>query len=172
MKKLKSTKELRNDIEHIELLLDKVKIKLQEINISSDYINKEYAKNINKLLEEIAKGEQLDIKMLKSKYLKSSSKLKVELVEHKHEDQNEEQVDTEYDYTEDTEQIEVELQVDNKKEILNDKNTSDIENIIFDKIIIDGLNYYYENKENGKIYDTSSNIVGIYKDKKFKFSNE
>ena len=159
MKKLKSTKELKNDIEHIELLLDKAKTKLQEINIYSDSINKEYAKNINKLLEEIAKGENLDIKMLKSKYLKSSSKLKVESVEHKQDD--EEQEDTEYNDT----QVECELQVD-----LNNKNDSEVDEIIFDKIIIDGTNYYYENKENGKIYDTSSNIVGIYQDKKFTFS--
>lgn len=159
MKKLKSTKELKNDIEHIELLLDKAKTKLQEINIYSDSINKEYAKNINKLLEEIAKGENLDIKMLKSKYLKSTSKLKVESVENKQDD--EEQEDTEYNDT----QVECELQVD-----LNNKNDSEVDEIIFDKIIIDGTNYYYENKENGKIYDTSSNIVGIYQDKKFTFS--
>jgi hypothetical protein len=164
MKKLKSTKELRNDIEHIELLLDKAKNKLQEIN-------KEYAKNINKLLEEISKGENLDIKMLKGKYLKSSSKLKVESVEHKEDD--EEQVDTEYDCN-DTQvecesQVECELQVNLKQELFND---SEVNDIIFDKIIIDGTNYYYENKENGKIYDTSSNIVGIYKDKTFTFSKE
>ncbi len=167
MKKLKSTKELRNDIEHIEILLDKAKTKLQEINISSDSINKEYAKNINKLLEEIAKGENLDIKMLKNKYLKSSSKLKIASIEHK---EDEEQEDTEYECN-DT-QVECELQMDLKQELLNDKNDSETDDIIFDKIIIDGLNYYYENKENGKIYDISSNIVGIYKDKKFTFSKE
>jgi hypothetical protein len=164
MKKLKSTKELKNDIEHIELLLDKAKTKLQEINIYSDSINKEYAKNINKLLEEIAKGEDLDMKMLKNKYLKSSSKLKVEFLEQKQDD--EEQEDTEYNDT----QVECELQVDLKQELLNDKNDSE-DDIIFDKIIIDGINYYYENKENGKIYDTLSNIVGIYKDKQFTFGN-
>jgi hypothetical protein len=168
MKKLKSTKELKNDIEHIEVLLDKAKNKLQEINISNDSINKEYAKNINKLLEEIAKGENLDIKMLKSKYLKSSSKLKEQLVENKQD--NEEQVDEEYECN-DT-QVELELQVDLKQELLNDKNDSEVDDIIFDKIIIDGTTYYYENKENGKIYDISSTIVGIYTDKKFTFSKE
>ena len=122
------------------------------------------------MLEEIAKGENLDIKILKNKYLKSTSKLKVESVEHKQddEDEDEEQEDTEYNNI----QVEYELQVDLKQQILNDKNDSDTDDIIFDKIIIDGLNYYYENKENGKIYDTLSNIVGIYKDKQFTFSKE
>jgi hypothetical protein len=56
----------------------------------------------------------------------------------------------------------------NNTNIIDDQTTIDESSeIIFDKIIIDNTNYYYENKENGKIYDSSSNIVGIYKNKKF-----
>jgi hypothetical protein len=53
-------------------------------------------------------------------------------------------------------------------EINTDEQTTTEEplEIIFDKIIIDNKNYYYENKDNGKVYDSSSNIVGIYKNKK------
>jgi len=53
-------------------------------------------------------------------------------------------------------------------EINTDEQTTTEEplEIIFDKLIIDNKNYYYENKDNGKVYDSSSNIVGIYKNKK------
>jgi hypothetical protein len=51
----------------------------------------------------------------------------------------------------------------------NDEKNTIVEplEIIFDKIIIDNKNYYYENKELGKIYDSLSNIVGVYKNKNF-----
>lgn len=135
MKKLKYTKKIQNEVKSFSQLIDNYCSKL----------NKEYAKNVNKLLENIAKGENLNLEMLKEKYLNKLS-----------------------DTTEET-QIEV-------SEIKNDSNdnndtenndTNSYEEIIFDKIVINGSNYYYENKENGKIYNSSSNIVGVYKNKKF-----
>jgi hypothetical protein len=34
---------------------------------------------------------------------------------------------------------------------------------LLDKILIDGKEYYYENKELGTVYDIDSNIVGLFK---------
>ena len=42
------------------------------------------------------------------------------------------------------------------------KNT---DKIILEKIIYNDLTYYYENKENGNVYDNSSNVVGYYNGK-------
>ena len=100
-------------------------------------INKEYAKNVNNLLKKIAEGEDLDYETLKNKYLKTETKTLFDEVFEK----QEQEISTE------------------------DTNVS--EEIILDKIIINGNNYYYENKENGKIYDASSKIVGNYKNKEF-----
>ncbi len=100
-------------------------------------INKEYAKNVNNLLKKIAEGEDLDYETLKNKYFKTETKTLFDEVFEK----QEQEISTE------------------------DTNVS--EEIILDKIIINGNNYYYENKENGKIYDASSKIVGNYKNKEF-----
>ena len=105
-------------------------------------INREYAKNVNNLLKKIAAGEDLDYETLKEKYLVSEH-----TVEKK-------ETKTLFD------------EVFEKQELsTEDTNVSD--EIILDKIIIDGTNYYYENKDNGKIYDNSSKIVGYYKNKEF-----
>jgi len=49
------------------------------------------------------------------------------------------------------------------------KNTIDNHNMeilidedLLDKIQINKIDYYYENKENGNVYDMESNIVGVY----------
>jgi hypothetical protein len=130
MKKLKYTKKIKNEMHTFMQLIDNLCSKL----------NKEYAKNMNKLLENIAKGENLDINILKDKYLKT---LEISNV-------NEDEV-------------EVKLEEDTN----NDDENNSFEEIIFDKIIINGNDYYYENKENGKIYDTKSKIIGIYKNNQF-----
>ncbi len=128
MKKLKYSKKIQNEIQTFSQLIDNYCSKL----------NKEYAKNVNKLLEEIAKGEKLNLEMLKEKYLNKLSEA----------DTNEE----------------APIQV---SEIKTEENDNSYEEIIFDKIVINGTDYYYENKENGKIYNASSNIVGTFKNKKF-----
>ena len=143
MKKLKNTKKMQNEI-----------LEFQEvINNYCSKINKEYAKNMNKLIENIAKGEKLDINILKEKYLKT-----LDL------DEKEEQSEIEI------KPLNEEVKTDTESEVdINIKNseTNTFEEIIFDKIIIDGTNYYYENKQDGKIYDSSSKIVGVYKNKMF-----
>ncbi len=137
MKKLKCTKKIKNETHTFIQLIDNLCSKL----------NKEYAKNMNKLLENIAKGEKLDIKELKDKYLKTLNNLSDDI---KNEEENG-NADDEID----------------EKTVSLEEDTNSIEEIIFDKIILDGSNYYYENKENGKVYDNKSKIVGIYKNNQF-----
>ena len=59
----------------------------------------------------------------------------------------------------------------NSKDLIKYKNNNIINDLIFDdelldKIEIDNIEYYYEKKENGKVYDLKSNIVGVFKDNK------
>ena len=100
--------------------------KIIEENIKA--VKKEYTQlNIedkNKLLMKIAEGENLDLKTLKKKYLKSKEIINI-----------------------------------NKIISLNLIDESDI----LDKTEIDGIVYYYENKADGKVYNTKSEQVGIYK---------
>ncbi len=149
MKKLKNTKKMQNEI----LIFQDI------INTYCSKINKEYAKNMNKLIENIAKGENLDINILKEKYLKT-----LDLDENEEKEGKEEQSEIEFKPPNDI------VETDNESEIeinIKESEINTFEEIIFDKIIIDGTNYYYENKENGKIYDSSSKIVGVYKNKHF-----
>ena len=84
---------------------------------------KDHIKQMNKLIENIAKGEHLDLQMLKNKYLNN-------------------------------EEIELEPIVENEAEHL------------LDKIIINGSEYFYENKSDGKVYNNKSQIAGVYKNNK------
>ena len=128
MKKLSTVKKINDDIQEMSNMMAKISILL-------DNANKEYAKNINKLLKKIAEGENLDYEMLKEKYVKSSPII-----------------------------IKTEEPVVNDDTIIY---SNDSDEIIFDKITINNKDYYYENKENSKIYDSLSNIVGVYKNKQF-----
>ena len=143
MKKLQTTKKLQNEVRAFQ----------EVINNYYNKINKEYAKNMNKLIKNIAKGENLDLEMLKEKYLKTLN----------------EEVKTTIDIELETElELELTTDIDIKTQIVPQHNEPDkFEEIIFDKIVIDGTNYYYENKEDGRIFDTFSKIVGIYKNKTF-----
>lgn len=91
-------------------------------------IKKEYTQILieekNKLLIKIAEGENIDLKILKKKYLKSKEIINI-----------------------------------NKIISLNLIDESDI----LDKTEIDGIVYYYENKGDGKVYNTKSEEVGKYK---------
>ena len=49
----------------------------------------------------------------------------------------------------------------NNTNIITEENTFDDETIL-DKQIINNISYYYEKTDNGKVYDSESNIVGIY----------
>ncbi len=44
--------------------------------------------------------------------------------------------------------------------------TTQVEEILLDKITINDTEYYYEKKDNGKVYDIKSNIIGSYVDNK------
>ncbi len=45
------------------------------------------------------------------------------------------------------------------------------DDILLDKIVIKGVEYFYENKPDGKVYNNKSQIVGTYKNNKVNFSN-
>jgi hypothetical protein len=178
MKKLKSTKKLRHDVEYIHKLLEKAMSQVSKMNDYNSIINKEYAKNINKLLEQIAEGENLDIKMLKEKYLKSSSTLNIDTTDTQNDEtlnktSNEISNETSNETSNEQESEENTLENDKTQVTqVTEEQDTETESIYFDKIIINGLNYYYENKEEGKIYDELSNIVGVYKEKKFIISKK
>jgi hypothetical protein len=106
---------------------------------------------MNKLIKNIAKGENLDFEMLKEKYLNTLNQEVEVKIEINKEHETEIILDTELD----------------NDYISQSSETKSCEEIIFDKVVIDGTNYYYENKDNGRIYDSSSKIVGIYKNNLF-----
>ena len=119
MKQLKYTKKMQKD----------ALVFMELINTYSHKLNKEYLKNMHKLIDDIAIGEKLDATVLKNKYLKSNT-------------------------TEET----------------VDENTQD-EGTILEKIVIDGAIYYYENIENGIVYNSSSKKVGIMKNNKIELNS-
>jgi hypothetical protein len=109
-------------------------------------MNKEYVGNMNKLIELIARGENLDVNKLKTKYLgvfKSNPD------------------------TEDTEDINIENQTptettDTPDAIISTNiiNTN-IDEVYLDKISIANSEYWYEKKDNGNIYYNNV-VVGNY----------
>ena len=130
----------------------KLSVLIEQINYK---INKEYANNIYKLVKKIAIGENLDFDMLKNKYLKSKSK------ETQEDNQNDNQNDT--PETPDTQEISNINEIVESTDTLSPTSSEHQSEIILDKIIINDINYYYENKENGHIYDSKSKIVGEFK---------
>ncbi len=82
---------------------------------------KEHLKQMTKLIESIAKGEKLDVQMLKNKYL-TSEEINLETI-----------------------------------------TEMDDDDVLLDKIIIKGNEYFYENKPDGKVYNNKSQIVGTFK---------
>lgn len=57
-----------------------------------------------------------------------------------------------------------------KKNSLSNNNLSTESETLLDKTIIDDETYFYENKENGNIYNEKGNIVGSYDNNQFSFS--
>lgn len=137
MKKLKYSKKMVLDTQSF----------LKSIENNYNKLNKEYSKNMLKLLENIAIGENLDLKMLKEKYL-NSSKEETNVV---------------------SEEVIITPIFSNitSSEEQNDNSSENNDEIILDKITLNNKDYYYENKQLGRIYNSSSKIVGEYKDNKF-----
>ena len=122
---MKKSKELNNM--HNDLILQFDNIELTIINYKKK-IKKEYQemliKEKNKLLSNIAEGENLNINDLKKKYLKSKEITLTDEVSHP-------------------------VTYDNEE--------------LLDKVIIAGEIYYFENKDKGKVFDTSNTEVGVFK---------
>ena len=107
-------------------------------------MNKEYVGNMNKLIELIARGENLDVNKLKTKYLgffKSSP-----------DSDNSEDIKNE----------------DTEQEITN---ITVSDEIYLDKVLIDSLEYWYEKKNKGIIY-YKNNIVGSYNNNIFEINGK
>jgi hypothetical protein len=144
MKKLKHSKQMLLDAQAF----------LKNIETNYSKLNKEYAKNILKLLEKISIGEKLDLEMLKAKYLNEEEPVII------------------------TNNITTNITIfsnitDISEEIISEETSSEVtseevitnEEIILDKITINNNIYYYENKDNGRIFDVNSKVVGEYKNK-------
>jgi len=133
-------------------------------NIETNYskLNKEYAKNILKLLEKISIGEKLDLEMLKAKYLNEEEPViitnnitnNITIFSNITDDISE-------DVSEDVSSLVI--TEDASSEISEEVITN--QEIILDKITINNNIYYYENKNNGRIFDINSKVVGEYKNK-------
>ncbi len=117
------------------------------INIFVKKMNKEYACNMNKLIELIARGENLDVTRLKEKYLESF----------KSNSDNDENDENDNDSS--------------TKTTSNTIITSDINDVYLDKIIINDSEYWYENKESGNVYYNNC-IVGTYKNSNFEINGK
>lgn len=121
---MSKTKELKGLKVKLTSILDSV-----DTIISQDLkkLKKEYQQKIleekTQLLIKIAEGENLDLNLLKSKYLKSKE---LHIMEES-----------------------IPLLTDTEE--------------LLDRIIVNENTYYYENKEKGKVYDTSNKEVGYYK---------
>jgi hypothetical protein len=132
-------------LKHSKKLINETKTFVQLIENYCDKMNKEYAKNMHMLLKRIAEGENLNLEDLKTKYLNPKQQV-VEIF---------------------TEELTL---TPTETEEHNDNINTENEEIILDKIVIDNTNYYYENKENGRVYDTLSKVVGQYKNKEIIFN--
>ncbi len=94
------------------------------INTYVKKMNKDYVNNMNKLVELIARGENLDVERLKTKYLAFFSS---------------------------TPEIEDNEEEEETPRVQNTFST-DIDEVYLDKVLINNSEYWYEKKENGKIY--------------------
>jgi hypothetical protein len=141
-------------LKYSKRIIQETKAFVQLIDFYNNKLNKEYAKNIYNLCKKIADGENLDFEMLKNKYLKKSSDV------------------PQPEYTisniilKDSDELGESVESENLDNSDNSKNSEDM---ILDKIIIGGINYYYENKDNGKIFNSASKVVGEFKNKEFLF---
>ena len=145
MKKLAYSKKIINEINIFNDTLDNTlddrisKLYSNHMNTIKTYcekLNKEYVQNLNKLIENIASGENLDVKMLKKKYIKGdviNTHILSDILSSKISSS----------------------EISSSKLVDNDDN-------ILDKIVINDEDYYYEKKEGGNVYNKSTIIVGKY----------
>lgn len=120
--KLRSIKKLKEEFDEFSNILNKIQKEHE----------KQLLEQMNKLISEIALGENLEELQLREKYLSNFKKRKT------------------------------------KKE---PKNTVLSEDNLLDKIMLNDQVYYYENKEEGNIFDTESNKVGVYSKNQFILKN-
>ncbi len=113
------------------------------INTYVKKMNKDYVNNMNKLVELIARGENLDVNRLKTQYLSQFSS----------------NADTEAHEDDDV-----------SPPITNTLST-DIDEVYLDKVLIDDSEYWYERKENGKIYYNNVQ-VGNYSNNIFEINGK
>jgi|UniRef100_A0A6C0EC47 hypothetical protein len=60
----------------------------------------------------------------------------------------------------------------NNSSINNSNSEININEDLLDKIEIDDTEYYYEKKENGKVYDKELNVVGVFINNEIKLQKE
>ena len=136
---MKKSQEINELNDEINSSIEKIGEELGNFTIQFSEYYKKIKKEMSKVLAEekvlllskIAEGENMDINILKSKYLKSK-----------------------------------ELSILNKNTIKSD---TKINEELLDRIEQGDNVYYYENKEKGKVYDSSYTEVGVYKNNSISF---
>jgi hypothetical protein len=124
MKKSKEILEIYNELTS-SLEVSQELTKLYYKKIKKEY-NAVLIEEKHKLLQKIAEGENIDLEVLKNKYLKA-------------------------------------------KELINYSVASPIDSDadqILDTTVVDGVTYYYENKDKGKVYNNEYKEIGIFKNNK------
>jgi hypothetical protein len=116
-------------------------------------------KELNKIIEEFCLNYQNQIELIKKKYNSIIIKEKTELLQSICADEKLDFTEMKKKYIKSKKNVDIMNQ-----KMCDIKEASNIENVnLLTGIIIDGLQYYYENKDNGIVYDINTNIVGFYK---------
>ena len=159
MKKLLYSKKIIKEVIKFteSLETDEAIIFSELINNYCSKLNKEYARKMNELSEKIA----LDEKLLNDKYIKLYNDLIDNIA--KGENLNSDELKTKY--------LNCLINKDDTKEFIKEEEEINDDGVILDKIIINGNNFYYEKIQGGKVYNASSEIVGIYNDNKVKLNS-
>jgi hypothetical protein len=153
MKKLLYSKKIKMEVNAFvnSINTEEAFLFLELINNYCSKLNKEYAKKVNELIIE-------NEKLLKLDYIKEINKLVENIAEG-------EKINVDYLKNK---YLNI-LTMSTLDEHLDD--TSETTEVYLEKIIIDGNNFYYENIQGGKVYNSSSEIVGIYNNNKVNLIN-
>ncbi len=159
MKKLLYSKKIIKEVMKFTETLDtdEAVVFFELISNYCSKLNKEYAKKMNELSDKI----ESDNKLLNDKYIKLYNDLIEYIAEGEKLNSNELK-------------IKYLNRLINKDEIIesiDEENEINEDSIILDKIIINGNNFYYEKIQGGKVYNASSEIVGIYNDNSIKLNS-
>jgi hypothetical protein len=65
-----------------------------------------------------------------------------------------------------------ETYLETTKKVKKEKETINIEEPLLEKITFKGKEYFYENKDNGNVYDDKSTVVGKYVDNEIKLKSK